>query len=109
VVWGSVHEITYWIYEDKQNPSYVFNIDKAIYGLKQSPRPWYSRLSTKFHELNFVWSKSDAFLFIHSRSDITMYMLIYIDYIIVAGSSTKAVNASLKGLKDSFHLKYLGD
>jgi hypothetical protein len=38
-----------------------------------------------------------------------MYMLIYIDYIIVAGSSTKAVNASLKGLKDSFHLKYLGD
>jgi hypothetical protein len=34
-------------YEEKQNPSYVCKLDKAIYGLKQAPRVRYSRLSTR--------------------------------------------------------------
>jgi hypothetical protein len=38
-----------------------------------------------------------------------MYMLIYVDDIIVASSSAEAVIALLKDLKDSFALKDLGD
>jgi hypothetical protein len=34
-------------YEDKNNPSYVCKLDKAVYGLKQAPREWYSRLSAR--------------------------------------------------------------
>jgi hypothetical protein len=96
-------------YEDKQHPSYVCKLDKAIYGLKQPPRPWYSKLSTRLRELEFVPSKSDTSLFIYKKSGITMYMLIYVDDIIVASSSTEAVTTLLKDLKDSFALKDLGD
>jgi hypothetical protein len=38
-----------------------------------------------------------------------MYMLIYVDDIIVANSSSEAVTTLLKDLKDSFALKDLGD
>jgi hypothetical protein len=53
-------------YEDKNNPSYVCKLDKTIYGLKQEPRVWYSRLSTRLCELDFVPSKSDTSLFVYN-------------------------------------------
>jgi hypothetical protein len=96
-------------YEDKSNPSYVCKLDKAIYGLKQAPMAWYSRLSARLCPLGFVPSKSNTSLFIYNRLGIMMYMLIYIDDIIVASSSAKAVTALLKDLKDSFVLKDMGD
>jgi hypothetical protein len=96
-------------YEDKNNPSCVCKLDKAIYGLKQAPRAWYSRLSARLCELGFAPSKSDTSLFIYNRPGIMMYMLIYIDDIIVASSLAKAMTALLKDLTDSFTLKDLGD
>jgi histone deacetylase 1/2 len=83
--------------------------DKAIYGLKQAPRAWYSRLSTKFLELGFRTSKSDTSLFIYSKKGITIFMLIYVDDIIVTGSSQEAIAVLLCDLKQEFALKDLGD
>jgi hypothetical protein len=96
-------------YEDKHNPPYVCKMDKEIYGLKKAPRAWYSRLSTRLCDLGFVPSKSDTSLFIYNRSGITMYMLIYVDDIIVANSLAEVMTTLLKDLKDGFALKDLGD
>ena len=64
-------------------------LDKAIYGLKQAPRAWYSKLSSKLIELGFHASKSDTFLFIYSEQGVTLFMLIYVDNIIVTGNSRR--------------------
>jgi hypothetical protein len=40
-------------YENKMKPGYVCKLDKAIYGLKQASRAWYSRLSEKLMKLGF--------------------------------------------------------
>jgi hypothetical protein len=90
-------------------PHYVCKLDKAIYGLKQAPRAWYSRLSTKLLGLGFRTSKSDTSLFIYSKKNVTIFMLIYVDDIIVTGSSKEAIDALLCDLKQDFALKDLGD
>lgn len=95
-------------YEDRSRPHHVCKLDKAIYGLKQAPRAWYSRLSTKLLDLGFVTSKGDVSLFIFSKADVTMYLLVYVDDIIVVSSSEQEVEALLADLRREFALKDLG-
>jgi histone deacetylase 1/2 len=98
-------------FENSQNPHYIYicKLHKALYGLKQAPRAWYSRLSTKLQALGFFPSKVDTSLFLYNQSGIMIFVLIYVDDIIVTSSSTQAISALLKDLKDDFALKDLGD
>jgi hypothetical protein len=96
-------------YEDKTKPQYVCRLDKALYGLKQAPRAWYSRLSSKLIELGFKMSNADNSLFYVNNSELTMFILVYVDDIIVASSRSNAVRALLKELGDEFALKDLGE
>jgi histone deacetylase 1/2 len=91
-------------YEDRGKLNYVCRLDKALYGLKQAPRAWYSRLSSQLIQYGFVASKSDTSLFIYHKSRVTIYMLIYVDDIIVASSSSAATDALLKALSGEFAL-----
>ncbi|XP_072149593.1 uncharacterized protein [Setaria viridis] len=95
-------------FQNAETPGYICKLDKEIYGLKQAPRAWYSRLSSKLIALGFVPSKSDMSLFIYNKHDIVIYMLIYVDGIIITSSSAKAVTALLDDLKEDFALKDLG-
>jgi histone deacetylase 1/2 len=96
-------------FEDKNKPHYVCKLDKALYGLKQAPRAWYSRLSQRLLELGFAPSKGDTSLFYFHKGDCTIFILVYVDDIIVASSSQAATNALLRNLERDFALKDLGD
>jgi hypothetical protein len=96
-------------FEDKPRPHFVCKLNKAIYGLRQAPRAWYSRLSTKLLDLGFRTSNSDTSLFIYSKKVVTIFMLIYVDDIIVTGSSQEAITALLYYFRQDFALKDLGD
>ena len=96
-------------FENANSPNSICKLDKAIYGLKQAPRAWYSKLSSKLIDLGFKMSKSDASLFIYRKGQVTMFMLIYVDDIIVTSTSSEAVSALLQDLKKEFALKDLGD
>jgi hypothetical protein len=95
-------------YEDPTQPNYICKLDKALYGLKQAPRAWYSRLSSKLLDLGFVSSKSDTSLFIYNKCGIIIYMLVYVDDIIVVSSTAKAAAHLLAKLRQTFPVKDLG-
>jgi histone deacetylase 1/2 len=78
------------VFEDPSLPHHISKLDKALYGLKQAPRAWFSKLSSKLLAIGFIPSKADTSLFIYSKSGINMFVLIYVDDIIVTSSSDHA-------------------
>jgi histone deacetylase 1/2 len=110
---GRLEEVVYMKqppgYEDKKLPSYICKLDNALYGLKQALRAWYSRLSTKLQMLDFKPSKADTSLFFFKRGSLIMFVLVYVDDIIVASSVPSATTTLLKQLNKEFALKDLGD
>jgi hypothetical protein len=96
-------------YVDKTKPNYVCKLDKALYGLKQAPRAWYARLSNKLVTLGFHTSKADTSLFYFNKGSITVFVLVYVDDIIVVSSSSEATTSLLNELKKDFALKDLGE
>lgn len=93
------------------NPSFlqhVCKLKKAIYGLKQAPQAWFSRLSTLL-QLGFVGSKADSSLFLYRNKNVTMYLLIYVDNIIITASIPVAITELLQLLSADFAVKELSD
>ncbi|CAM8954603.1 unnamed protein product [Rhodiola kirilowii] len=95
-------------FEDPRLPTHVCKLQRSIYGLKQSPRAWYAHLSSRLHQLGFHPSLADTSLFIFNQSGVTIYMLIYVDDIIIAGSHATAVSKLVTSLSTSFPVKDLG-
>jgi hypothetical protein len=74
-----------------------------------SPRACYSQLSTKLQTLGFVPLKGDNSLFFFKDQTVTMYILVYVDNIIVVSSSEAATSTLLRNLEKDFALKDLGE
>ncbi|KAH9659677.1 hypothetical protein KPL70_023950 [Citrus sinensis] len=94
---------------DSQHPTYVCKLNKALCGLKQAPRAWYDRLRGSLLQWGFQTSRSDTSLFLkHTGSDI-LVILIYVDDILVTGSSYAQIEKIIALLGSEFALKDLGD
>jgi histone deacetylase 1/2 len=59
--------------------------------------------------LGFIPSKGDTSLFIYNKGNVSVFVLVYVDDIIVASSSPHATVALLRDLEKDFALKDLGD
>ncbi|KAG7559401.1 Integrase catalytic core [Arabidopsis thaliana x Arabidopsis arenosa] len=60
--------------EDHNAPGKVFKLKKAIYGLKQSPRAWYHKLSTTLLDRGFKKSEADNTLFTLPSKEVSQHM-----------------------------------
>jgi hypothetical protein len=79
-----------------------------LYGLKQAPRAWYSRFATYLTTLEFIEAKSDTSLFTFRRGSDTVYLLHYVDDIILTASSTELLRRTISALQREFAMKDLG-
>ncbi|WZZ19965.1 hypothetical protein YC2023_121352 [Brassica napus] len=93
---------------DKDNPTAVCKLHKAIYGLKQAPRAWYNELRRFLIASGFKNSLADASLFIYNNNGVLLYMLIYVDDIILTGNNQTHLNNFITSLSTRFSLKDLG-
>ena len=90
------------------DPKLVCKLHKSIYGLKQSPRAWYAKLSTVLTELGFTRSNADHSLFLRIKTNERFVVLIYVDDLIVTDNNHAAI-ATLKSiLHQRFAIKDLG-
>jgi histone deacetylase 1/2 len=90
------------------NKALVCKLHKALYGLKQAPRAWFERLHKALLSLQFKPSKCDPSLFVYSASNEVVYVLVYVDDIILTGNSSTLIQRFITQLDQQFSLKQLG-
>jgi transposase InsO family protein len=87
----------------------VARLNKALYGLKQAPRCWYDKLSSWMIAQDFKASQSDPCLFIKSLSSGQyMYVTVWVDDLLIAAVSERAVSAFKANIAATFSMKDLG-
>ncbi|XP_060965504.1 uncharacterized mitochondrial protein AtMg00810-like [Cannabis sativa] len=81
----------------------VCKLHKSIYGLKQSSRQWYNKLSDALLQEGFKQSQADYTLFTRGFDDTFIALLVYVDDIIITGPNISILHQ----LQESLHLKFI--
>jgi hypothetical protein len=95
-------------FADPVHPDLVCRLHKSLYELNQAPRAWYSQFATYLTILGFIEAKSDTLLFIFRRDSDTVYLLLYVDNIILTASSMELLRHTISALQREFTMKDLG-
>lgn len=93
---------------DPSKPGHVCLLHKSLYGLKQAPRAWFQRLSTVLHRFGFSGSRTDPSLFILKTGRTRIYILVYVDDIIITGNDDAMIAHLIQHLGSTFSIKDLG-
>ena len=82
---------------------------KALYGLRQAPRAWHTRLKAELEAIGFTATEADASLFVRYHKDHAVYLLVYVDDILIVSSSAESVKGVKDMLTSTFDLRDLGE
>ena len=93
----------------KEGNNKVLRLKKSFYGLKQAPRQWNQKLSEALFEAKFEQSKNDHSLFIRKQGDTVLYLLVYVDDLVITGNSVTEIEKFKVFLKNKFKIKDLGE
>ncbi|CAM8900446.1 unnamed protein product [Rhodiola kirilowii] len=93
---------------DPSRPSHVCKLLKSIYGLKQAPRIWFESMSHFLFANGFHLSKADSSLFIYRHGGNSIFLLLYVDDIIVTANSNTLLTKFIASLSHGFDIKDLG-
>lgn len=88
-------------------PHVVCKLKRALYGLKQAVRAWFEKLKTTLITLGFQNSKSNIFLFIFKKDKVVIYLIVYVDNILVIGNDESQIKHIIAVLSKEFALKSL--
>lgn len=90
-------------------PGTACKLKKSLYGLKQAPRAWYMKLTSELETLGFRPSLADPSLFTLYNKTSNIYMLDYVDDILIAGKDLATVNHYKKQLLKIFEGRDMGE
>jgi len=86
----------------------VFRLLKALYGLKQASRAWYKKLTAILRAAGMRATNADPCLFVGTFDAVRVYVLVYVDDLLLAGESGTAVNMCKKVLTNAFTVRDMG-
>ncbi|RVW98483.1 Retrovirus-related Pol polyprotein from transposon RE1 [Vitis vinifera] len=95
--------------ETPENSGKVCKLRKSLYGLKQSPRAWFDRLTRVVKKHGFIQCQADYTLFMkHSKKGEMTLFIVYVDDIIITGDDEEGIGNLKKLLAREFEIKDLG-
>jgi hypothetical protein len=86
----------------------VYKLHKALYGLRQAPRAWNSKLDTVLHEVGFSKCKTEYRLYIQVKNKKRLAVGVYVDDLIIMGKFDQELNLFKNEIKKVFWMSDLG-
>ncbi len=90
------------------NPNEVIRLRRTIYGLKQSSRKWYEKLTTSLATLGFHALHNDHAVYRLIRGDDIILMAIHIDDSTITGTSPTLIDGIQEEIARIFKITMLG-
>jgi hypothetical protein len=87
---------------------YVCKLKSSLYGLKQSPRQWYKRFDSFMLAHGFKRSDYYSCVYIKLVNRSPIYLLIYVDDMLIAAKSSEEITTLKKLWSSEFDMKDLG-
>ena len=82
-------------------------LQRALYGLKQSPRAWFGRFSSAMRKYGFQQSNSDHTLFLKHQVGKITALIVYVDDTIIIGDDVEEISKLQEQLSTEFEMKNL--
>ncbi|XP_056688696.1 uncharacterized mitochondrial protein AtMg00810-like, partial [Spinacia oleracea] len=92
----------------KAQPGQVCKLKRSLYGLRQASRQWNKELNKFLISLNFQQSKQDYSLFTRTHDAEFLVILVYVDDILITGTSKAQIEEVKVALDTAFTIKDLG-
>jgi hypothetical protein len=86
----------------------VLRLRKALYGLWQAPRVWNSKLDDTLKKMDFVQSEHEHAMYRRNNGDDILLVGVYVDDLVITGSSLTAVEEFKGEMKRVFLMSDLG-
>jgi hypothetical protein len=96
-------------FKNPKYPNRVYILSKALYELKQAPRPWYAWLKTFLLDHGYVMMSVDKTLFTLKYDNNFLLVQIYVDDIIFGGSSHVLVSSFQEMMDNIFQISMMGE
>lgn len=93
---------------ESSNKELVCRLKKSIYGLKQAAKTWNDTIHGMLTKHSFEQSKADPCLYSKNINSEWVYILIYVDDILVASKTLMTINKVKEMLSKEFDIKDLG-
>lgn len=95
--------------EDMFEEEYVCKLKRSIYGLKESPRQWNKVFNDFIISMGFKQCKSDYCLYVNSSKDEIIYILLYVDDLLIVCQDVTYINEIKSALLERFQMQDMGN
>ena len=87
----------------------VCKLVKSLYGLNKAPRAWYEKLTEHLLKLKFKhYDLDDATLFVKKVGKTVVYLVVYVDDLLMTGNNERYIASIKKELRKGFEMIDLG-
>ncbi|KAL9256460.1 Copia protein-like protein [Drosera capensis] len=86
----------------------VYRLSKALYGLRQAPRAWNTRLDKSLKEFGFTRCSQEQAVYTRGEGDIALIVGVYVDDLIMTGGNTGEVKNFKKQMMTEVEMSDLG-
>jgi hypothetical protein len=87
----------------------AYHLERTPYGLQQAPSTWHHRLKMELKSIGFIQSDADPGFFYTDYKTERVYLVTYVDDLLIAAKTLEAVNNLKSKLMDIFNMRDLGE